>query len=97
MPWTIIQEDEHGDAIQTLPQTLDYDEFDELNLPAFTLFHYINPYGDTVFNCLQIDDLVKDLEQFKRISNQKSVIEEIISLAKKCKNEVHTYIRFYGD
>ena len=97
MPWTIILENEKGGAIETLPESFAYEELDELHLPNFKLFHYVDPYGDTTFNCLQMDDLIADMELLRELSTQKPVIEQMILLLRKCKTQVHTYIKFYGD
>ena len=97
MPWTIILEDEKGAALVTLPEPFEYEELDKLTLPKFKLFDYIDPYGDTTFNGVQIDDLITDLELLKNFSEQKDTIDKIIMLSQKCKSDVHTYIKFIGD
>jgi hypothetical protein len=97
MPWTITLEDEVGEVIQTLTEFFDYGELHTLNLNQFKLLRYIDPYGDTVFNCLQINDLIDDFEKLKDISKQTSIIDKIIELGRRSENEVHTYIKFYGD
>ncbi|MBS1635166.1 MAG: hypothetical protein JST26_04530 [Bacteroidetes bacterium] len=97
MPWTIILENEKGEAIQTLAESLQYEELSKLTLPKFKLFNYVDPYGDTTFNRLQIDDLIVDLGLLKKLSEQKDTIDKIMSLAEKCKTDAHTYLKFYGD
>ena len=97
MSWTIILENEKGETIQMLPESFDYEELQKLILPKFKLLQYLDPYGDTTFNNLQIEHLILDLNLLKYISQQKDAIDKIILLAKKCRTEVHTYIKFYGD
>ena len=97
MGLTITLEDENGGAIYTLPKELDYEEFENLELNKFLLLKYVDFYGDTTFNTLQIDDLITDLERLKSIAgNQTELIQQIIDLAEKSKARVHTYIKFYG-
>jgi hypothetical protein len=98
MGWTIILEDEEGQAIQILPKELDYNELADITCDDFILLKYIDFYGDTTFNALQLDDLMADLKNLKTILvNQKDIIQQIIDLAKKSQDQVHTYIKFYGD
>ncbi len=98
MGLTIVLEDENGGAIQTLPFELNYDEWENINLDDFILLKYIDFYGDTTFNTLQLDDLVHDFEKLKRVvESQSEIIQRIIDLAKRSQNDGHTYIKFYGD
>ena|ERR1700722_13114296 len=58
---------------------------------------YIDPYGNTIFNHYQIDDLIIDLEYLKTIEgNDKLLIDELIVFVKEGK-EVHQYILFEGE
>jgi hypothetical protein len=98
MGLTIVLEDENGGAIQTLPKELDHDELENIHLDDFILLKYIDFYGNTTFNTLQLDDLISDLEKLKPMAaSQSEIIQQIISLAKRSQDEVHTYIKFYGD
>ncbi len=94
MALTVILEDENGNSIQVLDQ-----EISPLTNPEkYMLLKYINPYGDTSFNILQMDDLIEDFNKF--IDEQpklKKEIKNVIELAKKCKGKAHQYLKFYGD
>jgi hypothetical protein len=98
MGWTIIIENENGQAIKRLP-----DEFilsDHINISrGFKILKYLDPYGDTTFNSMMIEDLLNDLSLIKKsIDNKESdQIDKVIELALMCKNDVHTYLKFYGD
>ncbi len=97
MAWTIILEDEKRQAVRSLQKELVSKEmFNSEFLKQTILLKYIDPYGDTIFNNLQIDDLVTDLELLKEIDGNE-LIDEIILLAQECKSEIHTYLTFYGD
>lgn len=62
------------------------------------LISYVDPYGDTYFNRLQIKDLVDELnmigskEQFKTLKTKIVTIVRFINLV-----DVHQYIKFIGD
>lgn len=98
MGWTIILENESGQAIHQLSKEFNYDELDNFSSNNFKILRYIDPYGDTTFNGLQLNDLQKDFEKLQKlIPDQGGIIEQIIELINESKNEVHTYIKFYGD
>ena len=98
MGLTIVLEDEDGLAIQTLPKDLQYSELEHVNFDVFILLKYVDFYGDTTFNTLQLDDLIADLMLLKNIAaHQSKIIQQIINLALESKQSVHTYIKFYGD
>ena len=66
------------------------------DLSQFKLLKYLDPYGDAIFNNLQMDDLIQDIQQLVKIEND-LLTEEVLLLAKRCKAEPHTYLSFYGD
>ncbi|HYF03519.1 MAG TPA: hypothetical protein VEC36_09090 [Patescibacteria group bacterium] len=99
MSWTVLKEDENGNVLDS-----SLDEFSIKNLEFllksnnFTLLQYLNPFGDTTFNSNQIDDLISDLILLKSLKSDNSKkIEKIIEVAESCKNDVHSYLKFYGD
>lgn len=97
MAWTIILEDEKRQAVKSLQKEfVSREMFNSDFLIQTTLLKYVDPYGDTVFNNLQIDDLVTDLELLKGFEDNE-LIDKIVSLAQECKSEIHTYLTFYGD
>ncbi|MBC8045136.1 MAG: hypothetical protein IAF08_16980 [Rhizobacter sp.] len=65
-------------------------------LSELKLLRYLDPYGDATFNHLQMDDLIKDLDDLENIEHN-PLTAEIQKLAARCKSEVHTYLTFYGD
>lgn len=94
MGWTVVLEGENQDRIATLSA-----EFrTEVNLgkEAFRLLCYLDPYGDTTFNCLQIEDLLSDLTLLLAIEPH-PLGDELITLVKRSREDVHMYVRFYGD
>jgi hypothetical protein len=91
-------EDEHGNILETLSAELTFDLWNEIDFKDFVLLKYVDPYGDVVFNSLQMPDLIVDLEKLARLLPTKSVgIQDAVDLVKRSKNLVHTYIRIVGD
>lgn len=94
MAWTIFLEDENKEPVQSLN-----DEFDigsDCDLSSFKLLCFLDAYGDTIFNRLQMDDLINDLQRLKQIEAN-PLLSEIQILAERCKKEEHRYLAFYGD
>ena len=97
MSWSVILEDEHGEIISQLDnefasQTISSSEFSE----KFKLLKYLDPFGDTIFNRLQMDDLIQDLRTLADLETC-SGIDKIIGLAEVCLATPHTYLTFYGN
>lgn len=58
----------------------------------------INPYGDTVFNLLQIPYLINELDSLKKVyASDKSIEDCITFLNQEILCENHNYLRFIGD
>ena len=65
-----------------------------------TCLRFIDPYGDTTFNQLQIPILIDELKlAFEKVRDDRirEHLSRVIALAEKSRNEVHTYLKFYGD
>jgi hypothetical protein len=63
--------------------------------------HTIDPYGDTVFNTLQIPIIISELEDLLNEVDQKEqdlirLVDEFLDFIKSAIS-VHTYIKFIGD
>ena len=98
MAWTVIKEDENGNALKTIEQEFIISNIDLIYSGDYKILKYIDPFGDTTFNSLMLDDLISDLTILKsKLSNGFDKIEEIISLANECKSDVHTYLKLYGN
>jgi hypothetical protein len=94
MNFSVSLEDETRGVVETLRSQLALES--AIDLSTFKLLRYLDPYGDTIFNRYQIDDLIVDLEKLAELITDIR-ISQIISLAKRCKDEVHTYLSFNGD
>jgi len=98
MGWTVIMEDEDGNAIKTLPFEFTLSDEDIAGRETFRLLKYVDPYGDTTFNAYMFEDLIKDLQELiTLLPADKEQIEAVIEYARECDDEIHTYLKFYGD
>jgi hypothetical protein len=67
---------------------------------GLTLLKYVDWYGDTVFNRLQMPQFRREwsiLEGVARQQGAEEVHERIASMAARCAEEVHLYVKFEGD
>jgi hypothetical protein len=67
---------------------------------AYPTLAGIDPYGDTVFNPLQIPRFLSewaDVVSNARTEEDRAFVSEIGRLARRCADEVHTYLKFIGD
>ncbi|WP_210522074.1 hypothetical protein [Hymenobacter terricola] len=94
MSWTVVLEDEHKNPIASLSK--EFETGVNLNQEAFGLLRYLDSYGDTTFNRLQQQDLLRDLTLLLTMEPH-PLGEELIAMVTRSQNEVHTYLCFYGD
>jgi hypothetical protein len=98
MGWTVIIEDENGNAKKTMPGEFILSEEEVLNNDNFKLLKYLDPYGDTTFNAFMFEDLINDFIELKKLLPiDKKQIDTVIEYARECNEDVHTYLKFYGD
>lgn len=100
-------EDENGKELETIPSpsrsqfaALIPDHNIKDNVKEFPCLCYIDPYGDTVFNRLQMPQLIADLERIIlhcSVEETKQHVEAILGVVRRASHEVHTYIKFIGD
>jgi len=90
-----------GDEIATL---LDYeDSLEKISLQCETrrsaTLRFIDAYGNTVLNRLQVPYLIRELEHAReKMADPVAVqfAEDLLVLARRCRDEVGTYLKFYG-
>jgi hypothetical protein len=92
------------DGTRRLGSVVDSDGGLNRSLPlgdqSFPLLQYVDPYGNTMLNCLQMPQLLEELQVLiSRCSDQesKSLLERVRELALECRNARHLYLRFVGD
>ena len=97
MGWTVIKEDEDGNAIETLSGEFKIPDSEDTTL-NLRILKYLDPYGDTTFNAYMFEDLILDLIFLKStVLKTDLLIDKVIALANECDNDVHVYLKFYGD
>ena len=94
MSWTVVVEGEQHERIATL--SAEFRTGVHLDQKAFRLLCYLDPYGNTTFNCRQIEDLLSDLALLLAMEPN-PLGNELITLVKRSKEDVHRYVCFYGD
>ncbi|GLI37285.1 hypothetical protein KI811_18400 [Geobacter hydrogenophilus] len=95
-------EDENGQCIEELG---DPKELVVVLLPRYddntsNCMRFIDPYGDTTFNKPQMQILINELKQsIEKASNleAKEHGKKLLEMAKKVSEDVHLYLKFYGD
>ena len=98
MGWTVVIQDEEGNAKRTMPNEFVLSDEEVIYNRDFKLLRYLDPYGDTTFNALMFEDLIKDFIELKRRSPiDTEQIDVLISYTKECNDNVHLYLKFYGD
>ncbi len=94
------------EAGETLQEVFDPDDLFQQLLPhndeptVSACLRFIDPYGDTTFNQLQIPVLINELEsavRSTRSAESKKQGEKVLELAKKATSEPHYYVKFIGD
>ena len=102
MPIAVFLEDIHGtnrkgsvaDAYGGLNRCLPIED------NSFPLLRYVDPYGNTVFNHLQMPQLLEEIDLLiGRCADEESkgLLENVRELAEKCRKSNHLYLRFRGD
>ena len=64
------------------------------------LLKYIDPWGNTYFNSVQLDDLIEDIDAVIKGAKDAELtdfLSKVREYAHYCKNTQHTYIKFIGD
>jgi hypothetical protein len=95
-------ESEKGEVFRELP---DGGALVERFLPDFEsadfpCLRFVDPYGDTVFNQLQIEQVTWELEALAGRQHEPEVDRHLLAVlefVRAARGRVHTYIRFYGD
>jgi hypothetical protein len=72
----------------------------EVDGEKYPLLGGIDPYGDTIFNRIQMRRfLLEWIEVSAKAGTpeERQLVSKIEELARRCRDEVHLYIRFVGD
>lgn len=103
MPLNVKLETESGEPVEEAY----FDPRYPLNdlLPAFDdtsyqCWRFIDEYGDTVFNRMQMETFLAELERIRRTAQRpehRTALDRVEQMARRCQSEVHHYLKFYGD
>lgn len=98
----LLWEEEDGSELARLsdPQSLVQQFLPLISDTKSVCLRFVDPYGDTVFNCLQLPVLLTELEQCMAQQYEPQVAEHLsaaLALVKSAQGYVHTYVRFVGD
>lgn len=88
------RQDYWGDPKSILPRLLDRSRG-----RSWELIQFIDPYGDTVFNHLQVSTLLKEfrlLEEYCTSEEERNWLAAAIALIERS-GEAHTYLKLMGD
>ena len=98
----VVLEDEHGTPLlriedeQLVLRRL-LPPFDDATSP---MLRYVDPYGDTVFNRLQMEAVLQELDRLAAQADgtsESQFFERLRGAATRCAGEPHLYLRFVGD
>jgi hypothetical protein len=85
-------DDPRGLLKKLLPEPSDGDDYPFLRT--------IDDYGDTTFNRLQMPRFLNEWTAASlnaRTPDEQAIVSAVESLARRCLEEVHTYLKFIGD
>ena len=102
MGFDIRLEDEHGQQLGEVgdPRNLLHRLLPPSADASFSCLRFIDPYGDTVFNQMQIETFLAELARVAATATtgpELDLLQKIRELAERCKSEPHLHIKFYGD
>jgi hypothetical protein len=98
-------EDEHGELIHSEAELRDERNILHKLLPShddqeFPCLRFVDWYGDTTFNYLQVQQVLVELERLgarAQTTSEHQMVIAIKALAELSLREPHTYLKFYGD
>ncbi|MGN6758085.1 MAG: hypothetical protein ACTHMJ_17030 [Thermomicrobiales bacterium] len=103
MPLTFRVETERGEPVS--PWYGDVQGVLARSLPGLDdassyCLRFVDPYGQTVFNHLQLTQFLAEVEQIRanaRTPDEARMFERIEELVELCRSKPHRYFKFYGD
>jgi hypothetical protein len=68
--------------------------------PGYVLLNYVDWYGDTVFNRLQMPRFLDEWRRLRDAALADGAVDlhaKVTAMAERCSAEVHLYLKFQGD
>jgi len=102
MGMAIQLEDRQGKALEEIPdlESLLARLFPSWEDEAFHCLRYIDPWGNTIFNHLQMDEVISELQRIRArtsVEAERAFLDAIEGMATRCKEGEHLYLKFVGD
>ena len=102
MGFNIELQDELGGRIDGIddPRSLLYKLLPDLGSDEYPFLGSIDPYGDTTFNSLQMRRFLMEwavVSQRAKTPEEQVLAGYVETLARRCRDEVHRYLKFVGD
>jgi len=91
---------ENGEIVESIADTHGLVERAMAELPDLRLLRYVDAYGDTYFNKLQMPDLLSDWNAAQKLAqsaDDRGCWRGLKGLAEECQRHTHLYLRFVGD
>ena len=95
MPWTVWLQDEREEPVISQYAVILFATVPDSK--EFRLLRYLDPYGDTYFNQVQMDDFLADWAKLNPLGDQRQQWNLVRDMAARCHDEPHNYVRFVGD
>jgi hypothetical protein len=102
MTWPVVWQDENGEELGRfddpgfLPELLPMED----EPPTTACLRFIDPYGDTIFNQLQLAELLRELEARRpRVTDLRvrRGLDQLLAFLRPRAGQAHTYIKVVGD
>jgi hypothetical protein len=95
-------QDEHGERLESVvdPTNLLGRLLPPNDDRSYPMLASIDPYGDTVFNRVQIERFLVEwaaISTSAQSSEERSLVAAVEKMALRCHGEVHLYLKFIGD
>ncbi len=97
----VVWQDENGVELESFVEP-GYDT--RLTQPRWmegtACLRFVDPYGDTIFNQLQIPVLIEELEAVAGRSDEADLAESVrrlVGFLRGCDEQVHTHVKIVGD
>jgi hypothetical protein len=102
LPLTCKLEAEDGEVLGEVNDADDvfHGLLPKLDDETFHCLRFVDWYGDTVFNRIQAERVLFEVGLLQRRATsgaERQLLERIEDLARRCRDDVHHCLKFYGD
>lgn len=100
MGLTISLEDEHGEPHEKVEDDANilHRLLPKADDPSSQVLRFIDWYGDTTFNHLQVPSFLAEWVKLKaRSADDRILLDRVAALARRVEGTPHLYLKFYGD